>query len=271
MSTQEEKAQALLALHQGPALLVLPNAWDAASARVIARAGAKAIATSSACVAYALGYPDGQKISRAEMIDMVRRVAASVELPVTADLEAGYGDAGETVRLAIRAGAVGMNLEDAADDGSLFSLSSQVERIKAARAAAQAAGISFVINGRTDAFAAPGLEDDARLPEAVKRANAYLEAGASCAFVPFVAAADLIGRLAKEIRGPLNILGGPAAPPLSDLQRMGVRRVSLGSSIARAAYGQAEKAARELFSQGTYESLKVGIPYAQMQSLFAGS
>jgi 2-methylisocitrate lyase-like PEP mutase family enzyme len=269
MSTQAEKAKALLALHQGPAPLVLPNAWDAASARVIARAGAKAIATSSAGVAYALGYPDGQKISRAEMIDMVRRVASAVALPVTADLEAGYGDAAETVRLALRAGAVGMNLEDAADDGSLFS--SQVERIRAARAAAEAAGISFVINGRTDAFAAPGLDDAARLPEAVKRANAYLDAGANCAFVPFVAAPDLIERLAKEIHGPLNILGGPAAPSIGDLQRMGVRRVSLGSSIARAAYGQAEKAARELFTQGTCESLKVGIPYAQMQSLFAGS
>src|SRR3954463_12447134 len=119
MTTLREKAESLLKLHEG--FLVLPNCWDAASARVIARAGAQAIATSSAGVAHVLGYPDGQKISRAEMIDMVRRAAAGVELPVTADLEAGYGDAAETVRQALKAGAVGMNLEDAADDGSLFS------------------------------------------------------------------------------------------------------------------------------------------------------
>jgi 2-methylisocitrate lyase-like PEP mutase family enzyme len=268
MTTPREKAGSLLQLHQG--FLVLPNCWDVASARVIARAGAQAIATSSAGVAYVLGYPDGQKISRAEMIDMVRRVAAAVETPVTADLEAGYGDTAETVRQAIAAGAVGMNLEDAAEDGSLFSQESQVERIRAARRAAEGLGIHFVINGRTDAFAAPGLAADARLPEAVRRANAYLAAGADCAFVPFVTDARIIAELARQIRGPLNILGGPSAPPLLELRRLGVRRVSLGSAMARAAYGQAEKAARELLTNGSCEALQGALTYAQMQALLTG-
>jgi 2-methylisocitrate lyase-like PEP mutase family enzyme len=265
MTTSKQKAEALLELHQG--FLVLPNCWDAASARLIARAGAQAVATSSAGVAYVLGYPDGQRISRAEMIDMVRRVAAAVDVPVTADLEAGYGDAAETVRQAIAAGAVGMNLEDAAQDGSLFPLEDQVQRIRAARAAAQAAGIHFVINGRTDAFAAPGLAEGARALEAVRRANAYLSAGADCAFVPFVTDAAVIAELALQIRGPLNILGGPSAPPLADLRRLGVRRVSLGSAMARAAYGHAEKAAREILTKGTCEILQGAPTYAQMQTL----
>jgi 2-methylisocitrate lyase-like PEP mutase family enzyme len=266
----QEKAAALRKLHQGPRLLVLPNCWDAASARLIARAGAQAMATSSAGIAYALGYPDGQLISRAEMLDMVRRVAAAVQVPVTADVEAGYGDAAETARQVIAAGAVGMNLEDAAEDGTLFSLQSQIERIRAARAAADAKGVALVINGRTDAFAAPGLADEVRLSEAVKRANAYLEAGADCAFVPFISAADVIAQLARQIRGPLNILASPATPSLAELERMGVRRASLGSAVARAAYGRAQLVAQELLGTGSFKSLDGAIPYSEMQSILTG-
>src|SRR5262249_46498514 len=145
MDTQRAKAVALRNLHSGPTLLVLPNAWDVASAKVVAGAGARAVATSSAGVAFALGFPDGQRISRVEMLGMVRRIAAAVDLPVSADVEGGYGasaeDAAQTARGVLEAGAVGMNLEDAAEGGDLLPLEVQVERLRAARAAADAIGV----------------------------------------------------------------------------------------------------------------------------------
>jgi 2-methylisocitrate lyase-like PEP mutase family enzyme len=275
MATLREKASRLLELHQGKGLLVLPNAWDVASAKVIAAAGASAIATSSAGVAFALGYPDGQRISRQEMLDMVRRIAASVEVPVSADVEAGYGPdpdaAARTARGVLEAGAVGMNLEDVDDAGQLLPLEVHVARIQAARQVAEAAGVPLVINGRTDAMAAKGIAPSARAGEAIRRANAWLEAGADCAFVPFVTDRETIGRLAREIRGPLNILGGPGSPSLPQLKELGVRRVSLGSAIARAAYGRARRAAVEILETGTYQSISEdAIPYADLQQLLAG-
>ena len=272
MANLREKAETLRKLHQGPRLLVLANAWDVASARVIEAAGASAIASTSAGVAYALGYPDGQRISRAEMIDMVRRIAAAVAVPVSADVEAGYGPgadaAAETARAVIEAGAVGLNLEDMIEPGELLPMEQQVERIRAARTAAGKAGVPLVINGRTDAFAATAMPKAERPAEAIRRANAYLAAGADCAFVPFVADADMIGRLAREIRGPLNVLGVPGSPPVAELERLGVRRMSVGSGVARAAYGQARRVARELLEKGTYESIaQAAVSYAELQEL----
>jgi len=274
MTMLQDKAEALRRLHAGPRVLVLANAWDVASARIVAAAGSPAVATSSAGVAYALGYPDGQRISRAEMLDMVRRIAVGVIVPVTADMEAGYGAtreaAAETARGVLAAGAVGMNLEDTGDDGALLPLELQVERIRAARAAADAVGVRLVINGRTDAFGAPGVPKGDRPGEAVRRANAYLAAGADCAFVPFVSDRDLVARLAREVEGPLNVLGTPAALPIPELERLGVRRVSVGSGIARAAYGLARRAALELAGSGTYGALGAGaISYDDMQRLLA--
>ena len=272
-ATMREKAELLRRLHGGTRLLVLPNAWDVGSARVLAAHGAPAIATSSAGVAYALGYPDGERIARAEMLDMVRRIAAAVAVPVTADVEAGYGataaDAVETAAGVLAAGAVGLNLEDATD-GRLLPLAPQVERVAAIRRVAEASGVPLVVNARTDAAAAADLPPEERLAEAVRRANAYLAAGADCAFVPFVTERDAIARLAREVRGPLNVLGTPASPSLEELARLGVRRVSFGSGIARAAYGRARRIARELSSTGTYAALaEDAIAYDEMQLLFA--
>ncbi|HVI74335.1 MAG TPA: isocitrate lyase/phosphoenolpyruvate mutase family protein [Anaeromyxobacteraceae bacterium] len=271
-ATMREKAELLRRLHGGTRLLVLPNAWDVGSARVLAAHGAPAIATSSAGVAYALGYPDGERIARAEMLDMVRRIAAAVAVPVTADVEAGYGataaDAVETAAGVLAAGAVGLNLEDATD-GRLLPLDPQVERVAAIRRVAEASGVPLVVNARTDAAAAAELPPEERLAEAVRRANAYLAAGADCAFVPFVTERDAIARLAREVRGPLNVLGTPASPSLEELARLGVRRVSFGSGIARAAYGRARRIARELSSTGTYAALaEDAIAYDEMQLLF---
>lgn len=274
MTDLRDKAEALRRLHGGQRVLVLANAWDVASARLIEAAGFPAIATSSAGVAFALGYPDGQRISRAEMLDMVRRIARAVKVPVTADVEAGYGTtaqaAAETARGVAAAGAVGMNLEDAGEDGRLLPLELQVERVRAARAAGDAAGVPLVINARTDAFAAEHIADSQRPEEAVRRANAYLRAGADCAFVPFVTDREVIARLAREIQGPLNVLGTPGTPPIAELERLGVRRVSIGGGLARAAYGRARQVAIEVKEKGTFEALREGtISYAEMQRLMS--
>jgi 2-methylisocitrate lyase-like PEP mutase family enzyme len=274
MTNLREKAEALRRLHAGPSVLVLANAWDAASARLVEAAGFPAIATSSAGVAFALGYPDGERIARAEMLEMVRRVARVVKVPVTADVEAGYGStaeaAAETARGVVAAGAVGMNLEDARD-GRLLSLDLQEKRIRAARAASEAAGVPLVINGRTDVFGVDEISEPQRLAEAVRRANAYLRAGADCAFVPFVSNRDLIGRLVREIQGPLNVLGTPDTPPVAELERLGVRRVSVGGGLARAAYGRARRMALEIKEKGTFDILREGtISYAEMQRLLEG-
>ena len=271
MATLQQKAEALRKLHAGPRVLVLANAWDVASARLVEEAGFPAVATSSAGVAFALGYPDGQRISRAEMLDMVRRVATAVKVPVSADVEAGYGTtpqaAAETARGVVAAGAVGMNLEDTGPDGNLLPLEAQVERIRAARGAAEKSGVPIVINARTDAFAMRDLTGDRRIAEAVRRANAYLDAGGDCAFVPFVTDREVLARLVREIRGPLNVLAGTGAPPIPELERMGVRRVSVGGGLARAAYGRARRVALELKERGTYEALADAVTYAEMQKL----
>src|SRR6266849_3032486 len=190
--TQAELARQFLALHDGRKILVLPNAWDVASARIFEEAGFPAIGTTSAGVANALGYPDGQKISRGEMLAVVHRIAEALHLPVTADVEAGYGtkpeDAAETARQVIAAGAVGMNLEDAIPDkpDALADLNLQIEKIRAVNEISERAGIAFVLNARTDVFLAEIGPAETRLARAMERLNAYRDAGAPSLFVPGV-------------------------------------------------------------------------------------
>ena len=264
-----EKAAQLRALHHGPSILVLPNAWDAASARVIEDAGFPAIATTSAGVAFSLGYPDGQRVSRAEMLGAIRRIASAVRVPVTADIEAGYGETpeavAETIRGVVEAGAVGVNLEDSweCDRGPVLAdLALQQERIRAAR---DAASIPLVINARTDVFLRR-LGDEA---EAVRRLNAYLKAGADCAFPILVREPAVIARLVGAIAGPVNILAGPGAPSIPELHRLGVARVSFGSALMRAALGLTRRIANELKSSGTYGSFpEDAIPSPEANRLF---
>jgi 2-methylisocitrate lyase-like PEP mutase family enzyme len=268
-------ADLLRGLHRGPQILVIPNAWDAASARVFEDAGFSAVATSSAGIAYSLGYLDGQRISRAEMAAVVSRLAAVVRVPVSADMEAGYGaspaDVAETVRQVLAAGAVGMNLEDAWLEGGqvkLAEISSQQERIRAAREAAQRAGIPLVLNARTDVYLR-GLGDPAgRFEAAVARMNAYLDAGADCAFVPGVRDAKLIAELVQRVRGPLNVLASPGAPSVTELQALGVARVSLGAGPMRAALGATRHLARELRLSGTYDRMSDAMPGDEVSRLF---
>lgn len=274
------RAQATLfkTLHEGPDILILPNAWDVGSAVIMAQAGFPAIATTSSGIAFAQGYPDGERISRDEMLQVVARIARKVSVPVTADLEAGYGprpeDVAETVRRAIRAGVVGANFEDGTGRASdpLFDLTLGAERIRAAREAADAEGVPFVVNARTDGYLRRRELGKANFDDAVRRANAYREAGADCLFVPGVVDAETIGKLVAAIDGPLNILAalsGVPAPPLAELQALGVARVSIGGSLALAALALVRRSAEELLAAGTYSYAGDALANAELNRLMA--
>ena len=268
---QKAKAEAFRAMHRGSRILLLPNAWDAASARVFAASSFGAIATTSAGIAFTLGYPDGQRISREEMLSVVRRIAAAVPVPVTADVEAGYGnrpeDAARTAREVAAAGAVGMNLEDATRDPlhPLFDLTLQVERVKAVLEAAQEA--PMVLNARTDVYLLQLETPEKRYDAALRRLAALRDAGADCVFVPGLGDAETIARLVKDLQCPVNILVGPGFPSVPELQRLGVARVSVGSSAMRATLGLVRQIAEELKTTGTYGALEGGIPFADVNRM----
>jgi 2-methylisocitrate lyase-like PEP mutase family enzyme len=272
---QRERAERLLSLHHQPTPLVLANAWDVASARIFARGGAQAIATTSAGVAATLGYADGQLIDPAEMIQVVGRIAAAVDLPLTADLEAGYGDAPEiaaaTARAALQAGAVGLNLEDttATGEGPLLDVETQAEKIRAIRTVGDELGVRVVINARTDVFLASFGEPPERLEHAVRRVNAYRRAGADCLFVPGVEDPQTIARLAREIDGPLNVLVRAGSPSVTELTELGVARISLGSGPMRATLELTRRIGSELLAHGTYGELERSLSYADLLELFA--
>jgi 2-methylisocitrate lyase-like PEP mutase family enzyme len=268
------KAERLRALHTGGRILVLVNAWDVASARIVEAAGAAAVATSSAGVANALGYADGQQIPRAVMVEAVGRIARAVDAPVSADAEAGYGptpeDAAETARQLLAAGAVGMNFEDGTGNPAspLVSIAQQTARILAIRQTAADAGVPLVLNARTDVYLAAVGPLETRFDEAVHRANAYREAGADCLFVPGVTDAKTIAALVAAIRGPINILAGAGAPPVAELERLGVARVSTGSAFMRACFTRARDVARDVLTSGSWETLlDNAIPYQEMNAL----
>jgi len=254
------KSDLLRQLHQGPRLLILPNAWDAASARIFERTGFPALATTSAGIAFALGYPDGERIPRDEMLAVVARIARAVKIPVTADVEAGYHDAVATARGVWASGAVGMNLEDTVD-GELIDLSKVVRAVRDAVP-------GMVINARTDIFLNAIGEEATRFDRAVERLNTYRDAGADCLFAPGVRDRDTIARLVGAVRGPLNILAVAGSPPLADLEKLGVARVSVGSGPMRATLGLVDRIARELHDHGTYSAMTDGaIPYADVNKL----
>jgi len=271
---QAAKAESLRSMHNAPPILVLPNAWDAASARIFEKAGARSIATSSAAVAFSLGHPDGQSVPRDLMLEAVARIAGVVSVPVTADVEAGYGsspeDMAETTLRLIQAGAVGLNLEDATGNPShpLFSLEEQVARLRAVKESAQRASVPVVMNARTDVFLGQIGEPSTRLEESVRRLNAYRSAGADCLFVPGVTDAPTIASLVRQVSGPINVLIGPGMPTTAELQELGVARVSAGSGIMRASMAFARDAAIELLTKGTYSAiLERTIPFIELNDL----
>ena len=276
MDSQLDKAIHFRQLHRGSAALVLPNAWDVASARIVEEAGFPAIATTSAGIAFSLGYPDGQRIPREEMIARIARIARAVKVPVTADIEAGYGstpeDAARTTRELIQAGAVGMNLEDRSGnpDQPLVDLQLAVEKIKAARKAAADLRMPLMVNARTDVYLLPDAQPAAGYYEASRRLLAYRDAGADCVFAPGLKDAETIGRLVRDLQCPVNILAVPGTPSVPELEKLGVARVSLGSGPMRATLGLLRRITEELKATGAYSALESALPYVEVNKLLGG-
>lgn len=281
-TTKEDRGAAFLALHQRAGGFIMPNAWDAGSAIVLAAEGFAAIGTTSAGIAFSLGKPDqaGDRspfaVSRLEALDRLRQIVACVDIPVNADLESGYGsspeDVAETVRLAIAAGAAGGNIEDVdRRSGALYDLQLAVERIAAAREAVEASRRPFVLNARTDAVLQAGHHPG--LAHAIERANRYIEAGAQCIFTPGVTALDQARQLVRHVAAPLNLVVGldEADTNAHALIDAGVARVSVGGSIARAALGLVRQAARELREQGTVTYARHQIPQPVLNRFFSAA
>ncbi|HEV3141489.1 MAG TPA: isocitrate lyase/phosphoenolpyruvate mutase family protein [Vicinamibacterales bacterium] len=270
--TDIDKAARLRALHHGPPILVLPNVWDAATARIVEAEGFPAIATTSAGVAAALGYADGGAVPAREMIEAVARIARAVSVPVTADIEHGYAttpDAvADVVLRVVAAGAVGVNLEDCLPESTdLESIDVQCDKIKAVARAAATAGVGVVVNARTDAFLRGIGPAEGRLDASIARGRAYLAAGADCVFVPGVTDRETIAALVQGIGGPINILAVAGSLPIPELESIGVARVSLGSGPSRAALSLMRDIARELKAAGTYSFTSRALPYSDVNEL----
>ncbi|NML52634.1 isocitrate lyase/phosphoenolpyruvate mutase family protein [Streptomyces sp. R302] len=255
-------------LHTSARPLALANAWDAAGARIVEAAGAPAIATTSAGVAWSLGAPDGDRVPRDLALDAIARIAAAVTVPVSADIEGGHGrspeEVADTVTRVLEAGVVGVNIEDGTrPPGALAA------RLEAVRAAADRAGADVFVNARVDTYLL-GLGDPAtRLRDTLARARAYVDAGADGVFVPGVTDPDLIRSLADALTVPLNVLAGPGALSVPELGALGVARVSLGSGLAQSAYAAVRQAARELYGDGGYAaSLRQALDYTEVNGLF---
>lgn len=262
-------------LHTAPDLLVLPNAWDAGSAVIFEKEGFSAVGTTSAGIAYSLGYPDGEQVRLGDLLEVEQRILRRLSVPLSVDVETGYGaevtQVVNTVTQVVELGAVGINLEDGSSGvpPSLLDLTEQCEKIRALRRLKENLGIPFVINARTDVFWLQIGESKSRMAKSIERADAFLEAGADCIFVPGRLEPSLIRKLTAAISGPLNIIATPDCPSVAELEGLGVARLSLGSSPVRAALGITQKIARELKRRGTYTSMyETTIPYKQANLLF---
>jgi 2-methylisocitrate lyase-like PEP mutase family enzyme len=270
---QKAKARSFRALHDA-GVLVLPNAWDAGSAVLIAQAGAKAIATTSGGIAWSAGQPDGQRLTRAEMIELVRPIVHAVNIPVTADVEGGYGpgpeDVAATIEAVVAVGAIGVNLEDSrAPGGPLFDPDAQAGRLRAARSAAERAGLpELLINARTDVFLFGVGAAEGRLAEGLLRSKAYAAAGADSLFVPGLVDLDVLASLVRASPLPVNVMAWPGAPTVAEFGAAGVRRVSVGTAISQAAYSIAQRAAAELLTTGTYTELEGAFDFGKINGMF---
>jgi 2-methylisocitrate lyase-like PEP mutase family enzyme len=264
-SIQKEKAELFLKFHQDKEILVLLNTWDAGSSKLIEACGYKAIATTSMGIAASMGYPDCQVIRLAEMINAITGIVQSVNVPVTVDIEAGYGNTLDeiisSVEKIIATGIVGINIEDSIDlNPALVDEVQFCERISAIRALSNSLGFHLVINARTDSFYTSSASTREKLNESIRRGNKYREAGADCIFVQPVWEKETISTLVREINAPVNILanpgmGGVRPPSIRELQDLGVARVSLGSGLMRATLALIKKVADELSEKGTYDVL----------------
>ena len=273
LKSQKEKAEDFRALHHGKRILILPNGWDVPSARLFEDAGFPAIATSSAGMLVSLGYPDGEVIGRTEFVSAVGRIARVLSVPLSADVVAGFGKTTKevlvTVKAILKTGAVGINIEDFTHaTKKLYPIERQVENLKAIRKLGETTGIPLVINARTDALRFAEGDEGARLKEAVRRATAYRDAGADCVYPMGLVDADSITNFVKALDFPINVMVRKSLPPISELQRLGVARVSFGPSPSYAAMGLLKRAAKEVLEKGTYENLIEGaITFDELNAL----
>jgi 2-methylisocitrate lyase-like PEP mutase family enzyme len=274
---QALRAENFRNMHRGPALLLLPNAWDAISARIFAVAGFPAVATTSGGVSWALGYADGEAAPWPEVVAATVRIARVVSIPVTADIEAGFGDTPEAVGRAvseiIQAGAVGVNLEDGTPQGAapIRTIADAAERIAAAREAARAAAVPIVINARTDLYLRSIGDPETRLDETVERGKAYLAAGADCFYPIGLRDTATIARLVKALAAPININVRAGSPSVAELEALGVARASTASAVALMAASTIRQIAEELKASGRFDALNPAMMQAEMQRLFSGS
>jgi 2-methylisocitrate lyase-like PEP mutase family enzyme len=272
IATANEKSRKLKELVRAPEILVMPGAYDVLSALLFERLGFKAIQGTSGGIAAALGYADGEVMDRQQFIDMSGSFAAAVRVPFNADGERGYGDKNgvrETVRALVTRGVAGMNLEDGAAKGKsgLVELSEQLEKLQAVMETKRQLGSEFFLNARVDAFHVWPDDPKKALDEAIRRGNAYAEAGGDCIFYLFLHSAEIIGSLAKEVKAPISILAGPQSPSVSELQDLGVARVSYGSGFLKASITGAKRLAHEILEKGTCDLLRDGMQTPEITAL----
>ena len=274
LSAANEKSRKLRELVHAPEILVMPGAYDVLSALLFAQMGFKAIQGTSGGIAAALGYPDGEVLSRDLFIELSGSFAAAVSVPFNADGERGYGDetgVRDTVRALVARGVAGMNFEDGAakSKGGLVEVPQQLRKIKAVMETKRELGSEFFLNARVDVFHVKADDPKQVVDEAIRRSNAYAEAGADCIFYLNLHAADTIGLMAKEVKAPISILAGPQSPKVSELQDLGVARVSYGSGFLKAALGGARRMAQEILEKGSVSSLKEGVQTPEINALLA--
>ena len=271
---QAQNAEAFRSRHRGPALLLLPNAWDAMSARVFVADGFDAIATTSGGVAWSLGYADGEQAPWSEVVAATARIVRVAGVPVTADIEAGYGETPDAVARSIAeiigAGAVGVNLEDGTPRRPvpIRTVADAADRIRAAREAASSAGVPIVINGRTDLYLRNIGDDASRFDETVERGRAYLAAGADCVYPIGLSDPATIGRLVKALRAPININVRAGLPSVAELEALGVARASTASQVALMAMSMTRQVAEDLRTTGRFDKLAPAMAQAYAQRLF---
>ena len=272
---QASKAEAFRTLHRGPRLLLMANAWDAITARLFEAEGFAAVATTSGGVSWAVGYPDGEAAPWDEVVGQTARIARAVAVPVTADIEAGFGETPEAVGRSIgdliRAGIVGVNLEDGLRSGSppIRSVEDAVARIRAAREAARAAGVPIVINARTDVYIKNIGDEQSRFDEAVARGRAYLAAGADCVYPITLRDPATIGRLVQALKAPVNINVRAGYPSVAELEALGIARVTTATQLTLVALAATRQVAREIKTTGRFDAIDPAIGHPEMQQLMA--
>jgi 2-methylisocitrate lyase-like PEP mutase family enzyme len=272
--SQKQKAEEFRSLHNSKHILILPNAWDVPSARIFEDAGFPAIATSSAALAVSLGYPDGERISKEEMFSTVKKIANRLSVPLSVDIESGFGagrdQLSDTIRRVTAAGAVGVNIEDISnfESKTLFATEKQVERIRLVRSFSNSLRIPLVVNARTDAYRYAEGDETAKLHETIRRGNAYAEADADCLYPMGLTDKGTIATFVKAVNKPVNIMARKGAPSIPELEKMGVKRLSLGPGPMYAAMGLLRKIAQELKQNGSYDALLAGaITFDELNAL----